>query len=71
MKFRGLEVINCIALEFILFGFSVFSLGSGTSHEYHLPVEFYNIVLWGLANEIEILRMEATERYLQGIRLST
>lgn len=62
-------VINCIAPEFILlFGFSIFSLVSGTSQEYQPPLEFYNIVLWGLANEIE---MEATERYLQGIiRLS-
>lgn len=70
-KFRGLGSSHQLhILEFILFDFSIFS-DSGTSQKYQLPLEFFSIVLWGLANEIEILRMEATESYLQGIRLST
>lgn len=71
-KFRGLGSSHQLhILEFILlFDFSIFS-ESGTSQKYQLPLEFFSIVLWGLANEIEILRMEATECYLQGIRLST
>lgn len=40
------------------------------SQECQLPLQFYNMVFWGLAHEREILGMEATEHYLQGIRLS-
>lgn len=46
-----------------------FLLRSGTSQECQLTLQFYDSVFWGLANEIQILGMGATEHYLQGIRL--
>ncbi len=49
---------------------SLFSLRSAASQECQLPLQFYNSVLWGLADEVQILGMEAIEHYLQGIRLS-
>lgn len=69
-KFRGLgsHQLHCTEIHIIVWFFSIFS-ESGTSQKYQLPLKFFSIVLWGLANEIEILRMEATECYLQGIRL--